>query len=199
MWNKISMVLKYTGISRRWNSPVFALPHLPFLFCNCFLSLGGYLVIVGFGCLVREMRLWEKRSLKTKKKKKKRNSETGGMAFSACVILANSQGQFLQAKVDLSQCPHGAPCAFHWELVFSRHLSVIQLKSPHHEKKKTLKARIWDLPVTRGLWCISTSAAPSHAVVSLFFVSMCSVPHCRIRFLTFPQYLKSSFDATLLR
>ena len=91
------------------------------------------------------------------------------MAFSACVTLANSQGQVLQAKVDLSQCPHGDPCAFHWELVFSRHLSVIQLKSPHHEKKKTLKARIWDLPVTRGLWCISTSAAPSHAVVSLFF------------------------------
>lgn len=89
LWNKINMVLKYTGISQRWNFPVFVLPHLPFLFCNCFLSLDLYLVIVGFGCLLREMRLWEKRSLETKIKPRK--PETGRMAFSVCVAtLANS-------------------------------------------------------------------------------------------------------------
>ena len=53
--------------------------------------------------------------------------------------------------------------------MFSRHLSVIQLKSPHHKKNKTMKARIWDLPVTRGLVHFNVCSSKSCGCASLFF------------------------------
>lgn len=50
------------------------------------------------------------------------------------------------ANPTLSQCPQFPlwdPC-FLWELVFSRHLSKIQLKPPHHKEKEPLKVRVGD-------------------------------------------------------
>lgn len=82
---------------------------------------------------------------------------------------------------------------------------MIQLKSPHQKRKKALKARIWDLPGTQGLWCFSASTVPGPVVVSRFVLCVhhgtqkkqIPPPHCGST--SFPQNLKSSFSVALLR
>ena len=197
MWNKINMVLNYTGISRRWNSPVFALPHLPFLFCNCFLSLGLYLVIVGFGCLVREMRLWEKRSLKTKKKNKVLNRQDG--LFCVCDISQLSRPSFTGQSWS-KPMPSWRPLCFSLGIGVFQASQCNPTKIPTSRKEEDFEGQNLGSASNSGtLVHFNICSSKSCGSISFFFVSMCSVPHCRIRFLTFPQYLKSNFDATLLR
>lgn len=135
---------------------------LSFLHYSCFLLLRWCLVIMG-------LRLWGKSSLRTKEIG---SSKQAGWPF-LCVTLANSQSQVSQSGPTLvyanaHKSPLGTPCSFPWDLVFSRHLSMMQPKSPHHKQNEPLKTRSWDLPISQGLWCVAMSAALGHVVVSRF-------------------------------
>lgn len=86
---------------------------------SCFLLLRWCLVITGLSCLLREMRLCGKSSLRTKEIRK---FKAGRWPF-LCVTLANSQSQVSQAGPTLvyanaHKSPLGTPCSFSWDLVF---------------------------------------------------------------------------------
>lgn len=150
------MILKYTlqktTTKANHNKTKNQMPIIPWAYP--FLSFISFLVclaILVFSCWLLEMEPWRASSQRISEIQLR----AGRMAPFYVTLLANflrpsSSGQATPTLSQWPEFPCGAPCYFRGNGI-SKHLHLIQLKSPHHKEMHLLKVRIWDLPMMLGL------------------------------------------------